>query len=228
MGLTACTLDSWAIVKKDKVIWAYSLIPIVIGVGLYIFVGKFLYDTLMEWIKWASLRYAFTALFMVFLYFIISWSFVVIVSFLSFPFHDSIGHRAERSLLGEEATSRVPFRWVILREIKKMALILSLSALGLILSLFPLFSPISLILSGLLPAVSFVDYSWSRHGYGPSQCLRDMRKNFLPYTLSGFFLLGAVAIPFLGLLALPFSAVYFSVLFSRNREKAKISGHGPP
>ncbi len=227
--------EALRIMKSDKWIILFSMIPILIGIVLYYFLGQWLYVDVYEWGKqiiaskvesgWLSvLSGLFVGVLTVFFFFVINWTFVIAVSLFASPFNDLISSRTEKISKGQappdisDSISRMMKRMVhtFINEIKKVIFILLVTIIGFIFSFF--LPPISVVISALLLAISFVDYSWSRHNLHFRKCLSDVRGSFLPYTASGGLFLVLVGIPVVNLFALPYSVIYYTVLFSKNQK----------
>lgn len=80
-----------------------------------------------------------------------------------------------------------------------------------------IFPPLSVLISGLLFAASFLDYSWSRHDYNVGQCLKSVTSSFVIHLLSGMGLLFLISVPIVNLFVMPFSTIFYTVLFSENK-----------
>lgn len=227
--------DSLRIYKSDKWIILFSFFPVLIGIILYYFFGQWLYGDVYEWGKqlisskvesgWLSfLSGLFVAILTIIFYFIINWTFVIIVSLLASPFNDLISSRTEKIANGQrppnisDSFSRMMKRFLhtLFNEIKKVAFILLMTLIGFALSFF--LPPLSLVISALLLSISFVDYSWSRHNLTFRKCMSDVKSGFVPYCASGGVFLILVGIPIVNLFALPYSVIYYTVLFSKNQK----------
>lgn len=227
--------ESLRIMKSDKWIILFSLIPIIIGILLYYFLGQWLYGDVYDWGKeliaskvesgWLSfLSGVFVAVLSIFFFFVINWTFVIVVSLFASPFNDLISSRTEKISQGQtppdisDSIGRMMKRiaHTLINEIKKVVFILLMTILGFAFSFF--LPPVSLVISALLLAISFVDYSWSRHDLQFRKCVSDVRSSFIPYTASGALFLVMVGIPVVNLFALPYSVIYYTVLFSKNQK----------
>ena len=234
-------IRSLNIIKQDKVIILLGIIPIIVGMILYFFLGLWLFTELLPWLQkqatlfivvesWGVvLEYLLKAILMTVSYFVISWTFVMAVSLIACPFNDMISARAERAVTGgDEEAPPYSFKKTIKRlpriffvEIKKILFITLLSCLGILITLIPLLTPLGLLLASVLCAVSFVDYCWSRHGYSFRACFKNFWNNFFSYTIAGMITFPVLAIPLVNLLAIPFAIVYFSVLFCEKSGKTQ-------
>lgn len=227
--------ESFKIMKSDKWIILFSMIPILIGILLYIFLGQWLYVDVYAWGKeliaskvetgWLSfLSGLFIAVLSIFFFFVINWTFVIVVSLFASPFNDLISSRTEKISQGQappeisQSISRMMKRitHTLVNEIKKVFFILLMTLIGFAFSFF--LPPVSLVISAMLMAISFVDYSWSRHDLKFGKCVSDLRASFIPYTASGAVFLVMVGIPVVNLFALPYSVIYYTVLFSKNQK----------
>ena len=227
-----------SVMKSDKWIMLLSSIPILIGVALYYWLGAWMYGDVLtwgnEWVKeaitndtWGNLVTWLIGIVMtVVLYFIISWTFVLIISIIASPFNDVISSRVERAVLGQDkqeiGASFGQMFGRILRilwnESKKIVFIITLSFFGFLFSFIPFLVPLSVLISSILLAVGFLDYSWSRHDLKLSECISNVRANFLSYGLGGLAFLFLIAVPILNLLLLPFAVVYFTVLYTDGKK----------
>lgn len=223
--------ETLKIMKKDKVNILLCFAPILIGVILYSLLGHFFYGDLKDWIHalvtskvtsetWgAALYYVFMTVLWILIFFIVNWTFVLVVSIIASPFNDLLSERCEKFLKGEKpknAFNSLKDRFamiftIIFNEIKKISFIVILSIMAFVLNFFPLFTPITLVLTSLLMAINFLDYSWSRHNLSMSKCFEDLKKNFMTYALAGFAFMFLMTIPIVNLLALPFGVVYFTL-----------------
>jgi CysZ protein len=227
--------ESLRIIKSDKSIILLSLIPITIGILLYFLLGQWIYGDVYDWGKeliasrvesgWLNfLSGIFVTILSIFFFFVINWTFVIVVSFFASPFNDLISSRAERIAKGQappdisESFERMIKRVLhtFINEIKKVVFIIFVTLIGFAFSFF--LPPVSLVISALLLAISFVDYSWSRHNLKFGKCLSDVKSNFMPYIASGGIFLIMVGIPLVNLFALPYSVIYYTVLFSKNQK----------
>lgn len=227
---------SFSVYRKDKFIILLSLIPVLIGSLLYYFLGSWIYGDLLsrgrglidsylsEGVIANILYYVVGGLLTVALFFIISWTFVLTISLIAAPFNDLISSRVENLLLGKKQDSVKEtflqlfsrYRSVIVNEIKKILTIVTLSLLAFVISFIPLLVPLTVLMSALLLAVEFLDYNWSRRELGLRECLGNVRRMFLSYSLAGLVFLVLITVPFLNLFVFSYGVVYFSVLFVKN------------
>ena len=105
---------------------------------------------------------------------------------------------------------------------KKVILIFIFTLLAFVFSYIPFLTPISLIITAWLLAAQFVDYNWSRHELPSKLCVRDVKKNMIPYGLSGAFFFFLVSIPGLNLIVPPLATSYYTVYWVRkNNENSR-------
>jgi len=219
--------------KSDRPTLILSFFPPTVGVILYLLFGKWFFSFTTEygqrWIKvltgdgafGAFFYYLFVTLLTVALFFIVNWTFVLVVSLIASPFNDAISARIEKLEQGKKPDSlEKTFKrmlsygfFVVINEAKKISFVLGLTLLSLIFHFFPLFSPLSFIISALLLAVQFLDYNWVRHDQKFHDCFVELKQNFLTYLIPGSAVLLLMAIPVINLLAIPFSVIYFSLLW---------------
>ncbi|MBT7609047.1 MAG: hypothetical protein HN576_04785 [Bacteriovoracaceae bacterium] len=225
--------DAFVILQKDKWTLVLSFIPILIGISIYILIGKWLYVDALDWGTnlietkvqggWLSaLSSIVVILLSVFLFFIINWTFVILVSFVAAPFNDMISRRVEKITNGQQPPELTEsfkimfarFGKTILNEIKKIIFLVLLTIIGLGISF--VLPPVGFIISALLYAINFVDYSWGRHDLRFGLCTQNIKNSLIPYTISGAaFLL--LSIPILNLFILPYSTIYYTILFTKTQ-----------
>src|SRR5690606_26943661 len=92
------------------------------------------------------------------LYFMISWTFVLVISILASPFNEVMSARVERLVI-DEAPQEVgtsfsnmfkKIFFIIANEVKKVMIIITFSLIAFVFSFFPIFFPISVFISALL------------------------------------------------------------------------------
>jgi CysZ protein len=194
-------------ITKDKVNAVLAMIPVLIGLLIFFFFGKFIYSELTtegkkiiesyisEGVMGSVVYWLVSIILTVILYFIINFTFVLIVSLIASPFNDLLSARIEKKYHNEktlsfsESLTFISGKIVatLFNEVKKISMIVVLSMMAFILSYIPLLTPFSIFINALLLAVGFVDYTWSRKNLAFSACLSDLRKNVFGYGLSGGF-----------------------------------------
>ncbi len=219
--------------KKDKWIPIFSMAPVTIGGLVYFFLGRYLFTDLLEmgkeWIEnsissggWSSfLYYIIVGLLTVIFYFLVSWTFILIVSLIASPFNDIISGRVEKALIGKTPDdASVSFKHLLsnlgmtlFNEMKKIILIVALSLFGFFISFIPILAPIALLISAILMAASFLDYSWSRKNMTAKECVAALRAHLIPYVLVGAGFLALMSIPVVNIFAIPFGVAYFTTLY---------------
>ena len=210
--------------------------PIVIGTLIYLVFGNYIYGDLLDagksyikerfssgglgefliWILIGLLTVAF--------YFVLSYTFVLVVSIFASPFNDLISSRVEHLLVEQKPVDiTISFNrmmkslmFTVINELKKIILILILNIIAFAMSFFGILAPISILIFSILMAVGFLDYSWSRKDLKFKDCLKDLKGSIFIYTLSGGMFLLLVTVPIVNLFVLPFGVVYFTVLFTMN------------
>lgn len=228
-------------VFRDKVNFILTAIPIFIGILAYALLGTWVYGSVMtegkalidQYVSEGSLGsivYYFVALILsVLLFFIVNWTFVLLVSVVSSPFNDVLSRRTEKIMKGENLETLVEsftlvgqnFVATIFNEIKKVAFILILSIVAMVFGYIPILTPLSVVITVLLLAVQFVDYSWSRHGLTFGSCLKDMKSNLIDYGLGGGFFFLLVSVPIINLIVPPVATSYFTILWVKNNESRR-------
>lgn len=225
---------SISFILKDPVNFLFALIPVLIGLAAYYFVGMNFYEYVMRegqayinsYIQaestWGAIvYYVLAAVLTVILFFVVNWTFVIFVSIIASPFNDMLSSRIEKKMLGQkletlsESFGRMirKILWTLWNEVKKILVIVVIASIGLVFSYIPFLTPISFLISALLLASQFIDYSWSRHNYTIGKILSDLRKNVFSYTLMGVVFFVFVSIPLLNILVPPLATSYFTVLF---------------
>ncbi|MAX65794.1 MAG: EI24 domain-containing protein [Bacteriovoracaceae bacterium] len=226
------------LIFQDKISFLLSLIPIIIGIISYIFFGRLLLSEGIEFgnqliSKYISnqtlgdIFYYIVALFLtVMLYFMVNLTFVIFVSLIASPFNDLLSARIEKKYLKKELPSLGEslsgmFKRIVtilINEVKKLSLILGLTLLAVFLGYIPLLTPFSIIISALVLALGFVDYSWSRHELVYDKCKQDTKKHWVSYSFGGAFFMLLIAIPFVNLIVPAYATSYFTVLWVRNND----------
>jgi CysZ protein len=222
----------------DKINIMLATIPVLIGITLYYFFGTWVYGTVMDkgqtmikgYVNDGTMGnivyYLVATILTIMLFFLINWTFVLIVSVIASPFNDMLSGRIEKKILGKKQDDlETTFKDIIVNllrtlttELKKVLFIIVLSIVAFIFGYIPILTPISVLITILLLAISFIDYSWSRHNIKFSACLNDVRKNFLGYALGGGFFFIIVSIPIINLIVPPLATSYFTILWLKNNE----------
>ena len=221
------------VLRKDKILVLFSMLPILIGIVLFSTIGAFVYTDGLTWGEriisdyitsdtWGGVvKYVLVALITAGFYFFISFGFVLLVSVIASPFNDIISKRTKSVVVGEEAESLdltfkamiTNFFKIIVNEAKKISLILFLSLMALVFSFIPLLIPVGMVISALLMSINFLDYSWSRDELNFRACVNNVKKNLMSYILSGALFLVIISIPLINLFALPLGVIYFTILY---------------
>lgn len=223
---------------KSKINFILAFIPVLIGVAIYYFLGSWFYGTVMNkgqeiigsYITGGGfgtiIYYIIAAIVSILLFLLVNWTFVLMVSIISSPFNDMLSSRIEKNIINKEqddisSTFSDLFKnilSVLSNEIKKVTFIFLMSVVAFILGYIPLLTPLSLFITVILLAVSFIDYSWARHNIKFSNCLSDLRRNFIGYGIGGTFFFILVSIPIVNLIVSPLATSYFTLLWLKNNE----------
>lgn len=216
---------------SDKMLLLLSLIPVLIGIFIYWFLGAWIYGQLDIGVKWLTsylggsedagiISWIIGVIFGLIFYFLVNWTFVMIVSVVASPFNDLISSRVETKHFNGETVEIVSSKFlsrifkIVWNEIKKVILILLMTLVAALAGFIPVVGPfISIALSGILLAIQFVDYSWSRRELTSKECVADAKKNILYYGLSGAGFVVLISIPIVNLLTLPLAVVYYTFMF---------------
>lgn len=227
-------------ITKDKINFLLASIPMMIGLTLYYFAGSWAYSKftnegkkviesyISEGVMGSIVYWIVSILLTIALYFIINYTFVLIVSLISSPFNDLLSARIERKFKGEanyttaESIKMISGKvlGVLFNESKKIIVIVFLSGAAFLLSFFPVLAPVSIFLNTLILAAGFVDYTWSRKNLASSTCFKDLRGNLLGYSLSGGFFLVLVAIPLVAIIVPPLATSYYTIYWIKNNERS--------
>ena len=236
MDLIKNFLLSIKMLKEDKILLLLSFIPVLIGLTFYGFLGGWIFTAIIPWgndimqnwlsIDWLGvfLGWIIKALMTILFFFVINWTFFLVVSLLASPFNDLISSRVEKKLLNQELGnlssefsgffSKMIF--MITNEFKKVFIIILLSLMSLALSFFPLLSPLTIFFQAVLVAINFLDYNWSRHDLKLSECITNYKENFLNNTFTGLVGVGLLAIPGVNIISLPILVVIFTINFKQS------------
>lgn len=173
--------------------------------------------------------YILTAILIIFVFFVMSWTFIIVVGIISAPFNSLLSARIEEKLTSrvimdedqDHAIAQVKSTFVqtLKNEAKKMAFLLVVGAFAFLLNLVPILYPVAVFLIATLLAVQFVDYSWSRHEMSFGACLKDVASNIVHYFISGAIFLALVAIPLVNALVPALATSYFTVLWLYRQKK---------
>ena len=213
-------------------------IPVFIGIILYVFAGQFYFSSLIGYgqkyieshLSGGTLGqviyYLVVGILTITLYFIVNWTFVLVLSILASPFNDFLSERIEKRYKGEKLpTMGESFKGVfskmaqtVLNEIKKVLLILVLSVIAFFIGYIPILTPISILITVILLSISYVDYSWSRHDISFRNCKMDIKKNLLSYAIGGGIFMMIVSIPIVNIIVPSLATSYFTILWIKNNE----------
>ena len=220
-------------IKEDKILLLLSLIPIVMGVGVYVALGSWLYTSFIptgvEWVQdkisleWlgAFFSWIIKGLFFVLFGGLANYTFVLVISLFASPFNDMIVDRVLKKQQGEDPSLELSFKETIKRlpktlvnELKKVSLIVVLSVVSLVLSFVPFLAVVSFFIQIILLSVTFIDYYWSRKNLSVRECIGDYKSNFIFNFLSGLLFFGLLLIPGGG--ALFFSVALIQYSYPKN------------
>lgn len=179
------------------------------------------------------LAWLVTGILMIFIFFVMSWTFVIVVGIIAAPFNSLLSSRIEQKLVQKvymdedqaKALKKVKMSMgqTFKNEAKKLVFIAIVAVMAFLLNLFPLFYPLGIFLVAILVAVQFVDYSWSRHDMHFGECFKDVLKNLLPYSTSGAIFLLLVAIPIVNAFIPALATSYFTVLWLHRQKKIELA-----
>lgn len=231
---------AFKMILTDPVNLVLSVIPTLMALAIYFFVIIGAYrnsDRLASFFRgylespdqatWAAR--ILTAILIVFIFFIMSWTFVLIVGIIAAPFNSLLSSRIEQKLVQrvimDESQSHAmaqvksSLAQTFKNEFKKIALLIVVGLFAFVINLIPFLYPVGVFLIATLLAVQFVDYSWSRHDLPVSRCLKDVTVNIVPYSLSGAIFLALVAVPLVNAFVPALATSYFTVLWLDRQKK---------
>lgn len=226
-------------ILTDPVNFVLALIPTLIAVGIYLlaivaiysnsdaFVSLFRNYISPDQATWMARL--LTAILIIFMFFIMSWTFVIVVGIIAAPFNSLLSARIEQKLVQRiimdedqsHALSAVKssMTQIFKNEIKKILVLALIASLAFVMNLVPIFYPLAVFLIATLLAIQFVDYSWSRHNMFFSDCVKDVLKNIFAYFCSGAIFLALVAIPLVNAFIPALATSYFTVLWLYRQKK---------
>lgn len=231
---------AFKMILTDPVNFVLSVIPTLMALAVYFFVIIGAYrnsDRLAamfrgylespEQATWAAR--ILTAILIVFVFFIMSWTFVLVVGIIAAPFNSLLSSRIEQKLVQKiimdenqkhaieqvKSTMAQTFK----NELKKISLLVIVGAFAFVINLVPFLYPVGVFLIATLLAVQFVDYSWSRHDLPVTKCIKDVTVNIVPYSLSGAIFLALVAVPVVNAFVPALATSYFTVLWLDRQKK---------
>lgn len=230
-------------ILTDPVNFVLAVIPTLIALGIYIFTITGIYrhsDLLSAWLRgyvaspdqatWISK--ILTGILIIFVFFIMSWTFVLVVGIIAAPFNSLLSSRIEeklvkRIIMDEDQTHALSLvkssmAQTFKNEIKKFILLASFGAFAFLINLVPLLYPLAAILIAALLAAQFLDYSWSRHNLTAGNCIADAVKNFFSYSAGGAIFLAVVAVPVLNALVPALATSYFTILWLYKQKKIEL------
>ena len=230
---------AYKLILKDKTSLLLAMTPVLIGILLYFFAGRFFFSTTLDYGNQLIAQYTTNetvgsvtgiivgSVLSIFFFFVINWTFVMVLAVLASPFNQVLSARIEKLHLGENTLNFQETMQgfsgkifpTVLNEVKKIFLIVLLSFLGLIFSFIPLFIPISVGITILLLATEYIDYSWSRHDIKFRDCRRDLFKNIFGYGVGGAFFMVIISVPLLNIIVPSFATSYFTILWVNNNER---------
>jgi uncharacterized protein involved in cysteine biosynthesis len=230
---------AFKMIFKDPVNLLLAIIPTIIALALYgltVYLGVKNSDWLVSFFRpYLStpdqadvLAKIIAIVLIIFIFFVMSWTFVIVVGIISAPFNSMLSSRIEKKLVlhVEGADKKETMKQIgqslgqsFKNELKKLFFILIVAAAAFLLNLFPLFYPIGIFLVATLVSVQFIDYSWSRHEMHFGTCLKDVTINIIPYSISGFFFLLLVTVPIINAFVPALATSYYTVLWLHRQNK---------
>lgn len=226
--------DAFYLIIKDPINLTLALVPTVLALIFYSLgiwfvldhsstVSSYLqsYFNSSEHVMWIT--WILAALFAIIFFFLMSWTFLIVVELVSFPFNTMLAKRIELKVTGkevQETKTRVTFLSSLKTEFKKVIFILMMTVLAFFMNFIPILYPVSFFLLSLLLAVQFLDYSWSRHELSFGECFKDVMSSMWKYFLSGALFLGIVSLPIVNLIVPALATSYFTLTWVRKSSKS--------
>ncbi len=227
------------LITRDPVNLFLAVVPTAIALFLYFILIAFVFKRadyfsvlLMDYLPSQDaasiIGKILTAILILFVFLVMSWTFVIVVGLIASPFNSMLSSRIETILagkaVGEDRKKTLKemsqgLGRTFKNEIKKLVFIVLMAAFAFVLNFFPLFYPVGIFLVAVLLAVQFVDYSWSRHEMGAGACFSDVLRNIIPYSASGFLFLLLVTIPIINAFIPAVATSYFTVLWLKRQKK---------
>lgn len=229
----ANVVQSFQLLWSRKTRWPLVLGPIIFGVILYSaffflaydFIGQTLQPYLVQAFNINQMgfivRWTLMAVITIIGFFLVNWTFVLVVSLFAAPFNDFLSESIADELEGKPFkrdrgfwNEILPFIW---NETKKISVIVFFSFVAFTLSFIPILLPLSIWISFILIASQFTDYSWSRDKLTTKQCLNDVRKNLFGYSLSGGMFFLFISVPMINLLVPAWATAHFTLLYAKKK-----------
>ncbi len=230
------------LILRDPINFLLAVVPTVLALCLYLFGIVTIYrnsDQLASvfrgYVYTADqapvLAKIATAILIVFVVVLMSWTFVLVVGLVAAPFNSLLSERIEKQLVQRlELKNQRILReisqglWQVTKnELKKLVLLGFIGLTTFVLNLFPVFYPLGLFIVACMLAVQFLDYSWSRHNLKVGACLRDMTANLIPYSAGGFIFLLVVTVPIINAFVPAVATSYFTVLWIKRQNRPQLS-----
>jgi CysZ protein len=230
---------AFKMIFKDPINLLLAMVPTAIALALYLFTITTIYRNSDRYVSMfrgyiytadqaTMLAKVLTAVLIIFVFVVMSWTFVIVVGIIAAPFNSMLSSRIEKKLVQhtvEVDKSRTlqqigqGLGQTFKNELKKLIFVVVVAATAFLLNLFPLFYPVGVFLVATLLAVQFIDYSWSRHDLHFGACLKDVLKGIIPYALSGFVFLLLVTVPIINAFVPALATSYYTVLWLFRQNK---------
>jgi CysZ protein len=231
-------------ILTDPVNFVLSLIPTIIALAFYVFSIAYIYRNSDQFVtlfrgyiytadQATLLAKILTGILIIFIFFVMSWTFVLVVGIIAAPFNSLLSDRIEQKLVKrvimdesqENAMAQVKGSMVqtFKNEFKKIAFLGLVGGFVFVINFVSFLYPIAAFIIAVLLAAQFVDYSWSRHDLKFSACIKDLFKNIIPYSIGGAIFLALVAIPLINALIPAFATSYFTVLWLYRNNKIELN-----
>lgn len=230
---------TFRVLFKNPINIMLVIIPTLIALGIYVsvityifthsdYLGLLVRDSMPQSQYTGLIKQVLTAILVLFVFLLMNWTYVIVVGIIAAPFNSILSARVEKNLLNQNveisSSKTLGEIWLNLKatfinESKKLIFVLIMGVMAFILNLFPLFYPLGLLMVAILFTVQFIDYTWSRHNLSFKDCLGDLLKNLIPYSISGFFFLIILTVPIINALVPAYATGYYTVLWLYRQKK---------
>jgi uncharacterized protein involved in cysteine biosynthesis len=228
---------AFRMIFKDPVNLLLALFPTLIALAIYFYTALAIFrhsDSFISTIgsflpvtgQTDVMAKVLAVILIIFIFLVMSWSFIVVVGIVSAPFNPMLSSRIEKKLTENKQEAmheiRLALRQTFKNEFKKLIFITLIAIVGFIANLFPPLYPVGFFLFAMLLSVQFIDYSWSRHDMHFGACLQDLMVNIIPYSISGLFFLLLVTVPIVNACIPALATSYYTVLWLQRQNKIQL------
>jgi len=198
--------------------------------GVFNYLGTLMGDREGFW--WALLFWAAIPVVVLVLLAVVAFLFVIIGNLVAAPFNDLLAQRILRLHGLDPAISSGFIDWrqvgrTLSAELRKLGLVIGVQLILLVLNLVPVIGNLAfvagtLVVTPLLLAFEYLDYSWQLRGFSWAQRKQFIRRHFPEVWGLGAAIAIVASAPLLNLLCIPLSVTAATLTFAR------VSGGVPP